>query len=80
MTIEVSEEIFEEISRTADLRRISKSEIVRERLSRTIAMASPAKASLWSKMEDLVIDDASLPTDLSSNKAHLEGYGQSKNS
>jgi hypothetical protein len=36
------------------------------------------KRSLWSRMEDLVIESDPLPTDLSSNKAHLKRYGKNR--
>jgi hypothetical protein len=55
-----------------------KSEIIRERLSHKAAGASRAKDSLWSRMEDLVIQSDSLPADLSANKAHLSNYGQNR--
>jgi hypothetical protein len=73
LTVKVPEPVLAEIEATAKARRVSKSEIVRERLSRK-ANASQS-GSLWNLMEDLVIDDDSLPKDLSSNKSHLENYG-----
>jgi len=35
------------------------------------------KASLWIRIEDLVIHDESLPTDLATNSEHLRQYGRS---
>jgi hypothetical protein len=53
---------------------VATSEIVRERLER----AEKATPSLWSRMEDLVIEDDPLPADLSSNKKHLGKYGKNR--
>lgn len=55
-----------------------KSEIVRERLTRRAAAVKRANCSLWRRMEDLVIHSDSLPTNLSTNKAHLKNYGQNR--
>ncbi len=76
LTIKVPDSLFAEITSAAKTRKVSKSEIVRERLSVQPATEGANKASLWSRMEDLVIQTDSLPEDLSSNKAHLKGYGE----
>lgn len=73
LSIKIPDPLFAEISREADSRKLSKSEVVRERLA-----ASKGKrnvASLWDRMGDLVIRTDRLPTDLSSNKKHMKGYG-----
>ena len=71
LTVKLTDQLFAEISRAAEARKVAKSEIVRERL----VQASPKSPSLWSQMEDLVIEDEDLPADLSSNKEYLSGYG-----
>ena len=76
LTIKVSDALFAEIASAAETRKVPKSEIVRERLTAKSAVARTKKASRWSRMEDLVIRTDSLPADLSSNKAHLKGYGK----
>ena len=78
LTIKVPDELFAEIASAAQTRNVPKSEIVRERLTAKPAVARTNKASLWSRMEDLVIRADSLPTDLSSNKVHLKGYGKNR--
>jgi hypothetical protein len=78
LTIKVPDALFAEIASAAQTRKVPKSEIVRERLTSKSAVARTNKASLWSRMEDLVIRTDSLPTDLSSNKAHLKGYGKKR--
>jgi hypothetical protein len=78
LTIKVSDSLFAEIASAAQIRKVPKSEIVRERLAQKPASAPAHQASLWSRMEDLVIRNDSLPTDLSSNKAHLKGYGKKR--
>ena len=72
LTVKLSDPLFAEIELAARARKVTKSEIVRERLER----AKSVKGSLWSRMEDLVISSDSLPRDLSSNKEHLWKYGK----
>jgi hypothetical protein len=76
LTIKVPDSLFAEIASAAKSRNVPKSEIVRERLTQNSIAAPPKKSSLWNRMEDLVINADSLPTDLSSNKVHLKGYGK----
>jgi hypothetical protein len=78
LTVKISDALFAEIATVARTRKLPKSEIVRERLAREPAATQANKSSLWSRMEDLVIRSDALPTDLSSNKAHLKGYGKKR--
>ena len=78
LTIKVPDALYAEISTAAQTRKVPKSEIVRERLSRGATGIKSAKGSLWNRMEDLVLSTDSLPTDLSSNKTHLKGYGKKR--
>ena len=75
LTVKVSDRIAEEIGAEARKRRITKSEVVRERLAHT---PSKKDASLWDRMKHLVIKNDTLPRDLSSNKKHMEGYGKNR--
>ncbi|HYZ72525.1 MAG TPA: CopG family transcriptional regulator [Chthoniobacterales bacterium] len=75
MTLKLPEDLFAEISSEARARRISKSQVVRERLANR---RTKGKGSLWNQIEDLVISSDFLPADLSSNKAHLKSYGQNR--
>ena len=72
LTVKLSDPLFAEIETAARTRKVTKSVIVRERLEH----AQDVKGSLWSRMEDLVIQSDSLPRDLSSNKEHLQKYGK----
>jgi len=74
LTVEVSDALAKEIAREARSRRTTKSEIVRERLARK----KTPERSLWDRMKDLAIDDPQSPTDLSTNKKHMAGYGRSR--
>jgi len=74
LTVKLPDSLFDEIAATARFRGVAKSEIVRERLSQP----NGQNASLWARMEDLVLEDDSLPRDLSSNKKHLMGYGKNR--
>ena len=78
LTVKVADGLFAEIASTARARNLPKSEIVRERLAHKGPAAKHQKGSLWSRMEDLVIQSDSLPRDLSSNRAHLKSYGQNR--
>ncbi len=74
ITVKLPDPLFAEIESAARSRKVTKSEIVRERLQHS----KGSKASLWSRIEDLVIDDDSLPRDLSSNKEHMRNYGKDR--
>jgi len=74
LTVKLPDPLFAEIESAARLRKVPRSEIVRERLER----GKSGTASLWSRMEDLVIDSSSLPRDLSSNPEHLRNYGKNR--
>jgi ribbon-helix-helix CopG family protein len=74
LTVKLPDPLFAEIASAAKARRISKSAIVRERLTRSGA----TRNSLWSRMEDLAISRDSLPADLSSNKSRMKGYGKNR--
>ncbi len=74
LTVKLPEPLFAEIEQAARARKVSKSEVVRERLER----GTNVKTSLWSRIEDLVIDSDSLPRDLSSNKEYLRHYGKNR--
>jgi hypothetical protein len=76
LTIKLPDALFAEIAGAAQARNVPKSEIVRERLARKPITSK--RASLWSSMEDLVIEEDTLPTDLSSNRKHLKGYGKNR--
>jgi len=74
LTVKLPETLFLEIAREAAKRKVTRSVVIRERL----ATPKTTKASLWDRMKDLVIDDTSSPGDLSHNKKHMKGYGQSR--
>jgi hypothetical protein len=74
LTVKLPDPLFAEIESAARSRKVTKSEIVRERLER----AKTEKQSLWSRMEDLVFDDETLPRDISSNKEHMRDYGKNR--
>lgn len=76
LSVKIPDPLFAEISREAGSRKISKSEIVRERL--VASKRKTSGASLWDRMDDLVIRTDRLPADLSSNKKHLKGYGANR--
>ena len=78
LTLKIADRLFAEIASAARSRNLPKSEIIRERLTHKAATAKRARGSLWSRMDDLVIQMDSLPADLSLNKAHLKSYGRGR--
>lgn len=74
LTVKLPDPLFAEISRMAEQRKVPKSEIVRERLEQGASYTM----SLWQRLEDLVVRDDAAPSDLSSNKNHLAGYGKNR--
>ena len=78
LTVKLPDHLFFEITGQARARNISKSDVVRERLTQQARpLTRRHRGSLWSRIEDVVIDSKVLPPDLSANKKHLKGYGQS---
>jgi hypothetical protein len=78
LTLKIADRLFAEIASAGRSRNLPKSEIIRERLTHKAATAKRARGSLWSHMDDLVIQMDSLPADLSLNKAHLKSYGRGR--
>lgn len=78
LTLKLPENLFAQIESDARARNLSKSEIVRERLSQKNTAAKSANVSLWKRMSDLVISQDALPADLSENKSHLKNYGKNR--
>ncbi len=79
LTLKLPEALLAEIASDARARNLSKSAVVRERLTHKPGGAAKRSVpSLWTQMEDLVIENDSLPRDLSSGKARLRGYGKSR--
>lgn len=73
LTVKVQDRLLADIEAEARARRVSRSEVVRERLEKRRA----SKGSVWDRMRDLVIGEDAAPEDLASNKARLRGYGRS---
>ena len=74
VTVKLQDRLLSEIEAVARARRVSRSEVVRERLAQT----EFPKGSVWDRMQDLVVDEDHAPADLASNKARLRDYGRSR--
>jgi Arc/MetJ-type ribon-helix-helix transcriptional regulator len=72
VTVKLQDRLLAEIETVARARRVSRSEVVRERLEQ----AESPTGSVWDRMQDLVIEEDRAPSDLASNKARLRGYGR----
>ncbi|HXU33913.1 MAG TPA: CopG family transcriptional regulator [Thermoanaerobaculia bacterium] len=75
ISLKVPDQLDEQIGDLANRRDVSRSEIVREALAEYLTSAAPPGSSVLSKTLDLA-GCAYGPEDLSSNPAHLEGYGE----
>lgn len=73
VTVKLQDRLLAEIEGVARARRVSRSEIMRERLEK----AESPTGSVWDRMQDLVVEEDRAPPDLASNKARLRGYGRS---
>jgi len=71
-TVKLQDSILADIDAEASARRVSRSEIVRERLEKS----QTSQGSVWDRMRDLVVQEDRAPEDLASNKARLKGYGR----
>ena len=79
LTVKLPDHLFFEITGQAQARNMSKSDVVRERLTQHArAVTRKHRGSLWSRIEDVVIDSKALPRDLSTNKKYLKDYGQNR--
>ena len=67
ITVKLHDRVLADIESEARSRRVSRSEVVRERLEHS----KTARGSVWDKMQDLVVIDDRAPTDLASNKKRL---------
>ena len=77
LVVKIPDELDAELTRAAKARHVTKSALVRERLKH-VPESGSVGVSLWDRMKDLVISNDELPTDLSSNKKHMAGYGKSR--
>ena len=77
ITVKIPEDLDAKLEVEADSRRVSKSEVVREALIAALDRSSTREApSAYNAMKGAcgIVDDG--PTDLSTNKKHLRGYGK----
>jgi Arc/MetJ-type ribon-helix-helix transcriptional regulator len=83
LTVRLPESLVAQIEAESRERKLSKSDIVRERLSRSDRADRPPAG--YAAIADLIgsIDDPGLPTDLSARKKHYlkaTGYGRKRRS
>lgn len=74
VTVKLEDGLLAEIEAVARARRVSRSEVMRERLERS----QSTEGSVWDRIQDLVIEKDGAPADLASNKARLRRYGRSR--
>lgn len=71
LTLRIPDNLWEEIEAASKVRRVNKSDIVRERLARY-----RTRRSAWDRIKHLTVDSKDLPADLSANPKYLENYGR----
>ena len=78
LTVKIPIELTEAVDRLAARTHQSRSELIRQALQHYVQahQVQPATASLLDAMPDLVGCFAGGPADLSTNPAHLSGFGQ----
>lgn len=81
LTVRLPERLVAEIEAESHVRRISKSDVVRERLRHVPALARQRRPSPVDRIADLIGSVDGLPADLSGRKKHYlraTGYGQKR--
>ena len=73
ITVKLPDRLIAEIEAEARSRRVSRSEVIRERLLRSGAQRN----SVWEGMQDLVVHEHGVPADSALSKSRLRGYGRS---
>ena len=79
LTVRLPEPLVAEIEAESHVRKISKSDVVRERLRQVPALARQRRSSPVDSIADLIGSVDGLPADLSGRKKHYlnaTGYGQ----
>ena len=74
VTVKLEDGLLAEIESVARARRVSRSQVMRERLEQ----GQTSGGSVWDRMQDLVVAKDGAPADLASNKARMRGYGRSR--
>lgn len=80
LTVRLPENLVAEIEAESHLRKVTKSDIVRERLSQSSPLTKGRPAHVMELIGDLVGSVEGLPADLSARKKHyLRAWGYGKN-
>ncbi len=74
VTIKMDEPLYRRLQDEAERRRTTKSSVLREAFERSVKEVP--QGSLLERMEDLFDPDPTAPSDLSTNKKYMEGYGE----
>lgn len=81
LTVRLPENLVSDIEAEARLRKVPKSDVVRERLSHAPARPKSGQSNVMDLIGDLVGSVEGLPPDLSARKKHYlkaSGYGQNR--
>jgi len=79
ITIRVSESLVKRLKKHADMRQRSESALVREALENYLGKApTPSSAYDLARDAGLIACVSRAPSDLSTNRAHFEGFGKSR--
>jgi len=80
-TVHLSDSLAERLEREAKRRCVPAEAIVRQALEEAIPVDDSGKEGrIFERLSRLMVSDPESPTDLSTNKAHMEGFGAARSS
>ena len=77
VTVKLPPDLAAQLATDARHKRVSKSALIRASLERTYARGKAGRTTLYERTKHLAGAVKGLPTDLSTNKKHMEGFGAS---
>lgn len=76
LTVSLPDSLAERLEREAKRRCMSPEAIVRQALDQAIpAENATGESGVFERLSRLMVSDPDSPTDLATNKAHMEGFG-----
>ena len=75
LTVKISKQLRQQIAAAAKRRRITQSELVREAIEKSLRSQTTAGPSAFDLISDLIGIGDEGPSDLSTNKKHMAGFG-----
>jgi hypothetical protein len=76
ISLKLPDQLLAELNKTAKARRVTKSQLVRESLEKTLRPQPKGEISVLDLVRDLAGSVKGLPTDLLDNPKYMEGFGE----